>query len=196
MPNIKLEKILIEAVGNLLSADNLGFVEDCVDPKGAHHVQFQFEEINDEFALKVKDSNFFENLTSTFRKIHSYKWISEPINTQKDPRNETYVTYPGGNHRASFIEAFISDLRSQGVPTEEISKGVEAIEELQKKYGDGINKSESDVGYPENLDDIRKSIQNPSNKPVSDFKKDTFSGDNEPFTGIEPKNVRPIPNEA
>jgi hypothetical protein len=183
MADLKLERLLIEAVGNLL--DNLGFVDNGVEQTN-HNVQFQWEEINDKFAIKVKDSDFFENLTSTFRKIHSYKWIVDPMLHKDHDGNNT-----GGDHQSSFLDAFTSDLISQGVPKKDIEIGLKAIGSLQKEYG-----KENDVGYPSNLGNIKDMINNPKNKPVSDTKKETMSGDNEPFSGAEPKNVRPVPSKA
>jgi hypothetical protein len=192
MDKTKMEKLLVEAIGNILQ-DNLGFVEGGVEPEMAHHVQFQHEEIIDKFTVKVADSDFFENLVATFRKIHSYKWLSDPAN-HKFYGDQDGGTYGYGDHQATFVQAFASDLRNQGVPLEEIDRGIKAIEELQKEYVDG--KNEGDVGYPENLGDIKKSIQEPGNEKISDLDKETMSGDNEPYSGAEPDNVRPSKNEA
>ena len=47
-----------------------------------------------------------------------------------------------------------------------------------------------------NLDKIKKAMEEPNDKPPTKTSKETFTGENEPFTGIEPKNTRPVKNEA
>jgi len=166
----KYENLLLEAVKNLLKQDNLGITTAGVpDHETSHHVQFQYEEINDAFAVKISKSPFFDALHSIFYNIHSYKWISDPL----------------------FCEAFTNNCRSQGIPEEEIIKACEAIEKVKEKYVE--DNTESNAGWSENLPDINKSIKDPANKPVTDQGKETFSGKNKPYTGVEPKKTRPVP---
>ncbi|MCK9281685.1 MAG: hypothetical protein M0P71_13750 [Melioribacteraceae bacterium] len=161
------EKLLIETFKNILEMSPLN--EDVKKPnENDHNVQFQWEEINDKFALEVKDSDYFVPLTSSFRKIHSIKWLSD-------------------THFGAMIR---NELKSQGIPQKDIDIAVEAVEKLSKAY------REEDSGFPTNLDKIKNSMENPDDKPPTKTSKETFSGENEPFTGIEPKNTRPVKNEA
>jgi hypothetical protein len=161
------EKLLLETFKNMLEL--VPITEEHKKPSEAdHNVQFQWEEINDKFALEAKDSDYFLPLTSSFRKIHSIKWIND-------------------NH---FGHMLSNELKAQGVPQKDIDIATSAVEKIAKSY------KEEDVGYPSNLDKIKKSMETPNNKPPTPTSKETFSGENEPFTGIEPKNTRPVKNEA
>lgn len=161
------EKLLVETFKNILELTSI--TEEAKKPTEAdHNVQFQWEEINDKFALEVKDSDYFVPLTSSFRKVHSIKWLSD-------------------NHFGQMIS---NELKAQGIPQKDIDLAVSAIEKLTKSY------REEDVGFPSNLDKIKKAMDAPNDKPPTKTSKDTFSGENEPFTGIEPKNTRPVKNEA
>jgi hypothetical protein len=139
------------------------------DNSHSHHVQFQWEDITRDFAIHVKNSSHFDALNAAFYKIHSYKWLEDP----------------------SFCEAFESELNSMGTPEEDIKLAFDAIEKLRKEYCKETQ--ERDAGWPEELDEMQK---DPENTEVTDTKKETMSGDNEPYEGAEPKNVRPIKNEA
>lgn len=161
------EKLLIETFKNILELTPIS--EEAKKPSEAdHNTQFQWEEINDRFALEVKDSDYFIPLTSAFRKIHSIKWLND-------------------SHFGQFLK---NELKSQGIPEKDIDIGVAAIEKLSKSF------KEEDVGFPANLDKIKKAMEEPSDKPPTKTSKETFSGENEPYTGIEPKNTRPVKNEA
>lgn len=174
MANEKLEKMLVETMKNILDQDDLGRVEGGVENEHSHHVQFQWEDILDSFALAVKDSNdFYDSLNSAFYKVHSYKFLED----------------------STFEEALVSELESQGIPHEDIEIAINALEKVRKEYIEG-RKNENAVGWPEDMAGIKKVTQEPHDKPVSDNEKDTLSGDNEPFSGAEPDNVRPVENEA
>jgi hypothetical protein len=161
------EKLLIETFKNMLEL--VPITEEHKKPIEAdHNVQFQWEEINDKFTLEVKDSDYFLPLTSAFRKIHSIKWINDN----------------------NFGHMLSNELKAQGVPQKDIDLGILAVDKIAKSY------KEEDVGFPTNLDKIKKSMETPNDKPPTSTSKETFSGENEPFTGIEPKNTRPTKNEA
>jgi hypothetical protein len=161
------EKLFIETFKNMLELSPIS--EEVKKPSEAdHNVQFQWEEINDRFALEVKDSDYFTSLTSAFRKIHSIKWLND-------------------NHFGQMLK---NELKAQGIPDKDIELGISAIEKLAKSY------KEEDVGFPTNLDKIRKAMEEPNDNPPTKTSKETFTGENEPFTGIEPKETRPVKNEA
>lgn len=171
MSNERLEKMLVETMKNLLDQDDLGRVEDGLKDEHAHHVQFQWEDILNSYALAVKDSDFFDSLNSSFYKVHSYKWLNDD----------------------TFEESLVSELESQGIPHKDIEDAVKALEKVRKEYLKGNN--ENAVGWPEDMEGIKQVTQDPHDEPVSDTDKDTMSGDNEPFSGVEPDNVRPVKNK-
>lgn len=171
MADASLEKMLLEAVKHIINQDDLGITQEGVPPESEHHTQFQWEDINASFAIKMKDSDFFDSLTSTFFKVHASHWICD----------------------SSFITQFKSELKAQGVPEEEINKGIEAIVKLNKEYTDSYKKNENAVGYP-NMKDMKKVSQEFGNKPVSDG--ETFKGDNKPPLGVHPDDARPVPTKA
>ena len=161
------EKLFIETFKNILELDPIS--EAVKKPtENDHNVQFQWEDINDKFALEVKDSDYFVSLTSSFRKIHTIKWLSD----------------------SHFGQMMTNELKSQGIPQSDIDIAILAIDKLSKSY------KEEDVGFPNNLDQIKKAMDAPNDKPPTNTSKETFTGENEPFTGIEPKNTRPVKNEA
>lgn len=173
MSNERLEKLLVETMKNLLDQDDLGRVEGGADQEHSHNVQFQWEDILDSFALAVKKSDFFNPINSAFYKVHSYKWLND----------------------STFEEALTSELESQGVPHEDIELSLKALEKVRKEYLKD-NKNENGVGWPEDMKGIKQVTQEPHNKPISDLNKETMDGDNKPFSGVGPDNVRPSYNEA
>ena len=171
MADASLEKMLLEAVKHIINQDDLGITGEGAPAESEHHTQFQWEDINASFAIKMKDSDFFDSLTSTFFKVHASHWICD----------------------SSFTNQFSSELKSQGVPEEEINKGKKAIEQLKKEYVDSGDKNENAVGYPK-MDDMKKVSQEFGNKPIS--KGETFKGDNKPPLGVHPDDARPVPSKA
>ena len=151
---------------HIVDQDHLGINKDALPVEKEHHTQFQFEEINDAFAIKVKDSDFFESLCASFYKTHCSRWICD----------------------SSFEKAFRDDLRSQGVPEADMNTGVKALEALKKTYVDDGKKNENAVGYGD-MKGLKEVSQDFKNEPISS--KETFSGDNKPPFGIEPKHTRP-----
>ena len=159
--------MLIEAMKNILKYNNIQENKSTND----HNTQFQYEDINRDFALKIKNAEFFDTLNAAFYKIHSYKWLEDP----------------------TFEEAIIPELKSQGVPNEEIDMALDAISSLRKEYLKN-NSNESASGWAPNLDDVVDSET--KDTEVTDQNKETMSGDNEPFSGAEPENVRPVKSKA
>lgn len=172
MANIKQEKMLIETMKNILKYGNNKKICEDKTKTNDHNTQFQWEDINRDFALKIKNVEFFDTINAAFFKIHSYKWLEDP----------------------SFEESIIPELKSQGVPNEEIEIAIKAIESLRKEYLKD-NNNENASGWAPNLDDIKNS-SNPKNSEITKQNIDTMSKDNEPFSGAEPKNVRPIKSKA
>jgi hypothetical protein len=165
MAKTKEETLLIEAMKNLLERNEVG----KSDSLHSHHMQFQWEDIQDEFSLAIKDSDFFESLRAAFYKVHSYKWIND----------------------STFEDALISDLESMGIPHDEIELALNALEKVRKKFIPG-KENESGAGWPENIKYINNEFDDTE---VTDTSKDTFSGNNKPYTGSEPDNTRPVPSK-
>jgi hypothetical protein len=170
MPNNKLENMLLESIKNLLYKNEFNISEEK-EPEHAHNTQFQWEDINRDFALEIKDSDFFDSLNSVFYNVHSYKWIDDP----------------------KFEDAMIDLLHSQGIPKEDIVLSIKALNKVREQYLGKDKEYEKDVGWHQNLKDIENTTKNKSDSEVSDTNKETFSGDNKPFHGVEPDNTRPIP---
>ena len=168
MANKKQEKLLVEAMKNLLDQDDLGRVSVDDQKEHVHNTQFQWEDILRDFALAVKKSEFFDSLNSAFYAVHSYKWIDDD----------------------KFEIAMSDILKSQGIPENEIELAIDGLEKVRKQYLKDKG-NESAAGWHENLDDIKNVTQNPTNDGVSDFSKETMSGKNKPFSGAEPDDVRP-----
>lgn len=172
MANERLEKMLVETIKSLLDQDDLGRV-DHDDTEHSHNTQFQWEDIQDSFAVNIKDSDFFDAINTAFYKVHTYKWIEDE----------------------KFENALVDNLESMGIPHEEIEKAIEALEKVRKEYLKDTG-NEAAAGWSDNMEGLKQVTQEPHNKGISDLKKDTMSGDNKPFSGAEPDNVRPSYNEA
>lgn len=171
------ERLFLEAVQGLLNSGDLGVVQGGVDAKGAHNFQFQYEDINNDFALKISKkipSEFFQPAMSAFAKVHAYKYINDD----------------------TFYDAIRGELKSQGITGEVLKDVISVLDDLRKKYDtEHPDDRENMVGWASNLDDVAKSTQEYSNDQVSDTSKETFSGNNKPFAGVEPNGTRPRPNK-
>jgi hypothetical protein len=132
------EKELVEAIGNMFhdTSSRLGLLQD--QPKEVTHtMEFQWNTIEAMFAVKVSDSPFFESLTAAFRDIHSYKYID----------NET------------FHLSLRKRLSATGIPTEEIEKAVNAVNDIREELG-GEDFQEKAAGWHPNLDEIADTTTN------------------------------------
>lgn len=165
MPKSKQEKLLIESMKNILERNELG----KSDPLHSHMTQFQWEDIQNAFSLAIKNSDFFESLRAAFYKVHSYKWIND----------------------STFEESLISDLESMGIPHDEIQLAIDALDKVRNKFIPG-KENENSIGWPENLSDIRKNVQELGNSEITDTNKDTYDNpNNKPYNSVKPDNTRP-----
>lgn len=150
------ESQIVESVSNLLrDKANLGLPGNPKYKERFSLSQKMMEDMYEEFALKFVDSPFYESVTRAFRKIHSYKYVSNP----------------------TFKLSLISELRSTAVPEEVIEETCKAIDSIMEK-----NESEKDVNWNnERLSGIvdmtrnanRRDIkhEDPFNTPLSESKK-------------------------
>jgi hypothetical protein len=140
------ERLLAEAISNLFKnkESNLGIVERR--PKETSHgFAFQWEGLNDAFALKMADSVFHESLTSAFKDVHSYRFINDPL----------------------FAISFEKRMSAIGVPINERKKAIKAIEEVKKDWKVGEEMDESQAGWHPQIDEITDMTRNVNNR---DFK--------------------------
>lgn len=176
--NTRLNKLLVEAVRGYLHDDSalgLGSHED--KEENSHTMWFQWENIDDEFAMKVAGSAFYESMTSAFYAVHSYKYLNDP----------------------TFGQSLLSELKSRAVPAQEMQMAFKSIEEIIKENGgempkyirdygnaiaemDSANNSrpqpwqERDAGWNPQIGDITNMTRN----------ADEWEGKSEPFTGGGP----------
>lgn len=152
------EKLLLEAVRGYLSAQDaaLGLAAHKDTEETSHFQWFQWEGIDDQFALKASDSPFFENLTSAFYAVHSYKYLDDP----------------------TFPIALDAELKSTGIPKNQRELAIKYVSEIiEDLQGKGEGWGERDAGWNPDMDEIADMTRNADNRkaPTS-----------EPFTGGGP----------
>jgi hypothetical protein len=135
----KKEQMLCEALDTFLSHKaELGLQEQDWEEE-SHTFQFLHEQINEMFALKAAGMNHNTGICSAFRKVHNYKYITDP----------------------TFNEAMRKELTGQAIPGDERDKALgfinKIIEEIKKEEGTW---DERDAGFNPNLDEIIK-VSNP-----------------------------------
>ena len=119
------EKLLCEAIASYLQDDaHLGVPEPNHDEE-SHTFQFLHEQINEMFALKAAGMTHRDGICSAFRKVHNYKYITDP----------------------TFHEALRKELSAQAIPTESQDKVTNFIDKIIEdiKKEDGIW-NEKDAG--------------------------------------------------
>jgi hypothetical protein len=135
-----IEKTLVEAIGNIFknNESTLGIVPH---KEISHGFEFQWNGIEDMFAIKTAKSTFHEELTSAFRDIHSYKYLDDP----------------------TFTIALKKRLTARGIPTEEVNNAIlyckEIIETIQKE-----DFQEKQSGWHPNIDEIADMTRNAENR--------------------------------
>lgn len=152
----KKEELLLEAVRGFLSQDaKLGLAAHDDKPETSHTQWFQWEGIDDRFALKAADSPFFENLTSAFYAVHSYKYLDDP----------------------TFPIALEAELKSEGVPKDQIEQAVKYVSEIIEELQTGDAWGERDAGWNPAIDEIADMTRNADDRDPKPSK---------PFTGGGP----------
>jgi hypothetical protein len=137
------ELTLVEAISNLFKnkESNLGIVKQ--HPKETSYgMQFQWEGLNDAFSLKVADSSFHESLTSAFRDIHSYRFLSDPL----------------------FETSFDKRLKAIGIPLVEREKAFKAVSEVRKEWAEGKEFDEELAGWHPQIDEITDMTRNATDR--------------------------------
>lgn len=131
------EHMLAEAVQTYLQHKvKLGLQDPSKDLADADSKSLQFlhEQINDLFELKSIDLTLHEGICRAFRKVHNYKYVTDPL----------------------FQKAFMQEMDSQGISGAEQEKAINILENVRKEVGDGDGWREQDAGYHPELDEIIK----------------------------------------
>jgi len=145
------ENRLVEAIGNLFNNDEKTLGLNKRPKEYSHTYEHQWNIIEEMFALKANKSNFFEELTSAFRDIHSYKYLDDP----------------------TFGVALTKRLTARGIPTEDIQNAIkycEAIREDLKKN----NFQEKQIGWHPDLEGVLDTTRNAQDRTPS--KSEPFYG--------------------
>jgi len=130
----ELEQLLCEEINIYFeNYSKFGAPERPKDDDVDNAFQNLHEHINDLFAIKASDLIHYDNVCSTFRKIHNHLYIT-------DPRFELTLS---------------KELDSRGVPSEEKEKALGLITKIISEVkGVGENWKEQDAGYHPNLKNI------------------------------------------
>lgn len=130
----KEEKQLCEAIESYLQDESKLGLPEATDEE-SHTLQFLHEQINEMFALKVIGMTHQDGMRSAFRKVHNYKYLTDP----------------------TFNEALRKELSAQAVPREQQDKAFEYVNQIieQIRKEDSIG-DERDAGYNDNLEEILK----------------------------------------
>lgn len=124
------ERLVAEAVKNILDDTVLGSKSHEDNEERAHTFTFLHEEVEQAYRLEVFNLNHFDDIASAFSKIHSHKYLDDP----------------------KFPLALQKELSARGVPLDETDKALKAIETLKNKL---LKKQgEKDAGFNPDLDEI------------------------------------------
>jgi predicted unusual protein kinase regulating ubiquinone biosynthesis (AarF/ABC1/UbiB family) len=141
------EKLLTEAITTYLQhKTQLGVPDPPKEYADADSKSLQFiqEQINDMFELKAVDFVCFEGVCRAFRKVHNYKYITDPL----------------------FEKAMSQEMISQGVMGSEQEKALNILETIRKDIRDGEGWNEQDAGYHPDLKEII-AVSKPGQSPGS-----------------------------
>ena len=136
------DKLLVEAISTMLQHDAKLGLRDELNRQDLNATERGFEylhgNIDEMFALKAAESNFFESLCQAFNKVHCYKYLDDP----------------------TFTIAMEKELTAQGIPATERAKAAnnikQIIEELKAEKSDW---AERDYGFNKDMAEIRRVSQ-------------------------------------
>jgi hypothetical protein len=144
MPLNKKEKILLEAVQNMLQQDvmlglsihkNTDDEEYLSAERGYEYLHNQIDEM---FSLKAAEITHTDGVCQAFRKVHSYKYLDDP----------------------SFKTAMQKEMVAQGIPKEDREKAIDWIPQIIKELKEEQSEwSEKDFGFHPQLDEIKETSQ-------------------------------------
>jgi hypothetical protein len=129
------ESLLTEAIQTYLQHKvQLGVPEPPEDLADADSKSFQHlhEQINDMFEVKSIDFTHHEGICRAFRKVHNYKYITDPL----------------------FSVAMMQEMVSQGIPGGEREKAADVLKAIVEEISDEDGWKEQDAGFHPDLDEI------------------------------------------
>lgn len=141
------EQLLTEAIQTYLQHKaKLGIPEPPKEIADADSKSLQFlhEQINDMFELKTVDFVCHEGICRAFRKVHNYKYITDPL----------------------FEKAMKQEMTTQGICGVEQEKAIGILESIRKEVSDGDGWCEKDAGYHPDLEGII-AVSKPGQSPGS-----------------------------
>ena len=130
------ERLLTEAIQTYLQHKvKLGVPDPPEDQADADSKSFQHlhEQINDMFEVKSIDFTHQEGVNRAFRKVHNYKYVTDPL----------------------FTVAMMQEMTSQGIPGAEREKAIDLVKTVVEEISDETKGwQEQDAGYHPDLDEI------------------------------------------
>ena len=141
------ERMLTEAIQSYLQHKvQLGVPEPPKDLADADSKSLQYlhEQVNDLFELKTVDLVCHEGVCRAFRKVHNYKYITDPL----------------------FEKAMKQEMQSQGICGIEQEKAIGILESVRKEVSQGDGWNEQDAGYHPDMEGII-AVSKPGQSPGS-----------------------------
>jgi hypothetical protein len=140
----KKEKILLEAVQNMLQQDvMLGLSihkdkDDIAYQSAERGYEYLHNQIDEMFSLKAAELTHTDGICQAFSKVHSYKYLDDP----------------------SFETAMQKEMVAQGIPKEERVKAIGWIPQIIKELKEEQSEwSEKDYGFHPDLEEIKETSQ-------------------------------------
>lgn len=133
----KPEQIACEAIDTMLRhkvALGLQDLPNDIQKEEEHSFQYLHEQINEMFAIKAAGLTHHDGICAAFRKIHNYKYITDP----------------------TFRRSVNEEMRGQGIPTEERTKVLDYIPAIINEIKKETDWCERDAGWHPNLNEILK----------------------------------------
>lgn len=168
MPLSKTERLLQEAVKNMLADQDRIGLANLSDEEHSHTAEYHWERVYDEFRLKVADSPFADAISSAFYAVHTHKYVDDP----------------------KFVLSFKSEMASRGLPRDAIETGLKAYKELAKAEGMDVDELPEepiyvprnrghefkDKGWPADMKEIRDITSNADDREPKTSKPYTGGG--------------------
>jgi len=135
----KEEKLLVEAIRGYMKDPErmgLGYHKPPHEKReSSHFFWYQWEGIDDRFAILVSESKYQDSLTAAFYSTHSYKYVNDP----------------------TFKLSLDSDLRSMGVPKNDREMAGKAVDTIIKEIK---QTGEKDAGWNPKMNELVDATSN------------------------------------
>jgi hypothetical protein len=142
------ERLLTEAIQTYLQHKvQLGVPDPPKDWADADtkSLQYLHEQVNDLFELKSVDLVCHEGVCRAFRKVHNYKYITDPL----------------------FEKAMMQEMQSQGICGVEQEKAIGILDTIKEEVSEGDGWHEQDAGYHPDMEGII-AVSKPGQSPGSE----------------------------